>query len=732
MVSALILSAGILVVPSDAVEPAPAAADLAAYAAASQSVGRDPAAHIRLALWCEAHGLRAERTKHLALAVLRDPASGMARGLMGLVAYDGQWKRPEAVAEKVKADADLSARLAEYNQRRARAPQTADAQWALGLWCEQNGLSAEALAQFTTVTRLDPSREAARKRLGCKRVGGRWVSEAQLAAEKDEAEAQKKADKSWKPLLTKWRTWLGDEKKRGEAERALADIRDPRAVAAVWSVFVAGSATTHARAVQILGRIDAPAASRALAFLAVFDESPEVRRIATETLRRRDPREFGGLLVSLLRKPIKYQVRPVAGPGSPGVHFVEGKQFNLQRMYAPPPMPTIPNALNQWVTYDASGLPLLTQVAGFGSTTRSVLTGVGPTLSMSYEAFTHFNPSDPTLAHAVNEARASFGNVWNGFFVTHPNNRAVLSVAPDVEKSLLSVSIANRTTPTHFSERLVQIPVGQMMVEAQQSALSAQQQLARDTAVVEGCNEQIRAMNERVTGVLTQVATRDLGSDPESWRVWSINQKGYAYTRPPELPRPTVTQDVPLDYTPQPVLVTSYTQSQVQTTTGYTAALCSPLPSCFGAGTLVRTLEGVQVIESIRVGDRVLTQDIKSGALGYNPVMVIHHNPPSPTFLIKVSGDTIVSSPFHRFWITGKGWIMARDLKGGETVRLLDGPARVESVESGPVQPVFNLDVAEAHDFFAGRAAALVHDNTLPELRLEPFDAVPPLAASAR
>jgi hypothetical protein len=128
----------------------------------------------------------------------------------------------------------------------------------------------------------------------------------------------------------------------------------------------------------------------------------------------------------------------------------------------------------------------------------------------------------------------------------------------------------------------------------------------------------------------------------------------------------------------------------------------------------------------------VLTQDIKSGTLGYNPVTVIHHNAPSPTFLIKVAGDTIVSSPFHRLWITGRGWIMARELKGGEIVRLLDGPARVESVASGPVQPVFNLDVAEADDFFAGRAAALVHDNTLPELRLEPFDTVPPLAASAR
>ncbi len=40
-------------------------------------------------------------------------------------------------------------------------------------------------------------------------------------------------------------------------------------------------------------------------------------------------------MIGLLRKRVKYEVRPVGGPGSPGVLFVEGERFNVQRLYVP-------------------------------------------------------------------------------------------------------------------------------------------------------------------------------------------------------------------------------------------------------------------------------------------------------------------------------------------------------------------------------------------------------------
>jgi hypothetical protein len=73
---------------------------------------------------------------------------------------------------------------------------------------------------------------------------------------------------------------------------------------------------------------------------------------------------------------------------------------------------------------------------------------------------------------------------------------------------------------------------------------------------------------------------------------------------------------------------------------------------------------------------------------------------------------------------------MARDLAPGDTVRTLGGLVPVKSIDASDVQPVFNLDVAEDADFFVGRQGALVHDNTLPDLRQAPFDAPPSLATA--
>ena len=727
----------IAMVPPLDQSPSPPPADVTqAYQEARSKAGRSSEEQVKLALWCEAHGLTAERLNHLTLAILADPRNAAARGLMGLVAHDGRWSRPDAVAEKAKADAEMANRLADYNGRRDKTPDTADAQWKLALWCEENELKPEAQAHLMAVVRLDPSREAAWKRLGCRKYEGHWLNEAAIAAEKADDEAQKAADKKWKPLLAQYREALRgkDEAKREEAEKALDALTDPRATRWVCVTFASQGAWGQAMAIRLLGQIDSAPASRALALLAVFGETSEIRRSATETIKFRDRREYAGLLIGLLRDLIKYEVRPVNGPGSPGVLFVEGQQYNVQRMYSPPPVP--PNMLNALVWAngrDAFGLP--TDV--FQGFTYYTHTSKTESAYLPMSQFMHYQPTDPALAGMVHQAQVQMPHTaqWRAMTNFHANATPADILFNHNPKGKYGVNIAKTQQFDTPHQDQYTVPIGQMVLEYQKSAAVAQQQLTNDVASLDRQNASVKASNDLVTQALRSVSGCDLGDNREGWKAWYVNLKGYAYRPTPEQPKPTFVEDVPLAYQPQSVGI-----SQKATNTGPTVASpvayhlgsTSPVgPDCFAAGTLVRTFTGPRPIETLRAGDRVLTQNTSTGALGYKPVINVHHNPPSPTFEIHVAGDTIVSNAFHRFWKSGQGWVTARDLKAGDRLRLLDGVSEVTGVDEGKVQLVYNLDIAEDADFFAGRAAVLVHDNTLFDPRLVPFDAAQPSPSTA-
>ena len=105
---------------------------------------------------------------------------------------------------------------------------------------------------------------------------------------------------------------------------------------------------------------------------------------------------------------------------------------------------------------------------------------------------------------------------------------------------------------------------------------------------------------------------------------------------------------------------------------------------------------------------------------GYGKVIAQGSNP---------GGETIVATGIHRFWKAGVGWVMARDLKPGDPVRTLDGRVGVVSVESGIVQPVFNLELSTGKSFFVGKQGVLVHDNTTVDPVQRPFDSEPVLAS---
>jgi tetratricopeptide (TPR) repeat protein len=618
-----------------------APADRTAYDSARKTAGRDAGAHVRLALWCESHGLPSERMKHLALAVLYDPSHALARGLMGLVEYQGKWGNPEDVGKRIQDDPAYRALIREYLERRVQATHKADSQMRLAAWCEQKGLKPQAIAHYHEVVQLDPSREVAWRHLGYKKLGDRWVKAEEATAEKLEAERQRYADKRWRAKLEKLREGLEgkDAARRVRAERALSAVTDPRAVPMIWAVFVCGGERLQLAAVQMLGQIDGPAASTALATLAILYPEGQVSGRATETLTRRDPRDIVGRLISMIRKPFKYQVRPVNGPGSTGEIFVEGEQFNVRRLYRSTPV-------------DPALIP-----AGF------------------FAPSTTFNPLDNPGAGMSGTAA-----------VANPRTNP----GPDIMESLTTRAFASAGSSQGLQ-------LARRLDSIRQENRAVQQRLTTDIQAIEQINSQFKQLNDRVLPIMTRLTGQDLGAEPEKWKGWWTDQLGYAYQAPSSTSKPTLTEIVD--------------------TPSWSASL-----ECFGAGTLVRTIDGPRPIESIRVGDRLLSQKTSSGALAFQPVLAVHHTKSAPTLRISLDGETIVATGIHRFWKAGEGWSMARDLKPGDRVRVVGDVVKVRSVDTNPNQPVYNLDVAENHDFFVGSKGVLVHDSNIVQPVLEPFD----------
>ena len=66
----------------------------------------------------------------------------------------------------------------------------------------------------------------------------------------------------------------------------------------------------------------------------------------------------------------------------------------------------------------------------------------------------------------------------------------------------------------------------------------------------------------------------------------------------------------------------------------------------------------------------MLTQDTQTGTLTFQPIVTVFHNPPSATLRVRFREETVVVTGIHRFWKAGQGWVMARELKPGDRIRI--------------------------------------------------------------
>jgi hypothetical protein len=702
MIGTLVFAAACILAIPEGVNPADGDV-LKEYEAVSRSVGHSADANLKLALWCEEHRLMPERERHLAMVIVADPNNATARGLLGQVFEEGKWRSAGEVAAIHQDDPQRVAILALYKARRDKSPETADAQWKLGLWCEKNGLNDQATAHFVSVIRAEPNHELARKRLRYRRQGMRWVTNEQSAREKHDADLQEQADRHWKPKLEKLRTQLKQRDNREEAERRLAEIQDPGALNSVLHVFGHGD---QMPLVRLLGQIDSPEASMPLAMLAVNGQTPEIRRVATEIVRNRDPREFVGWLISTVREPLQLSIKENESPDSLGEIAIEGPRAKLRRNYRPAIAPFVPLLPGDFLYYDEYGLPAIARYVGSQTTfserqQRLAIPVASPQAADSRseqirEAVDRITPGFNPLGPMMDSAAAPGG----GSFVT---------------------ATTRRSYRWDFYE---QIPVGRMIRSTQLANERLRWQLAADAAQIRRSNDSVEQFNDRVLPVLEIATGEKLGADRHAWLNWWADFWGYAQSQAPE--KPQVFDEVQAN--PEAVFPTMAVSLGASLWTN--SILNSPSRfSCFGRGTLVRTLAGPIAIETLKIGDVVLASDTTTGALSYQPIVAVHHNPPAAALKIDLGSDIVVATGIHRLWKAGKGWVMARDLRAGDVLRTVSGTVEVKSVTAEKVQPVFNLEVAEGHDFFVGKSGVLAHDHSVIKPVSDPFDARPELAA---
>jgi hypothetical protein len=134
-------------------------------------------------------------------------------------------------------------------------------------------------------------------------------------------------------------------------------------------------------------------------------------------------------------------------------------------------------------------------------------------------------------------------------------------------------------------------------------------------------------------------------------------------------------------------------------------------------------------VESIRIGDQVVSQDITSGEIALRPVLRTTIRPAAVTReIVLANGESIRCTLGHPWWVVGRGWVMAKNLEAAMAIRTATGFATIESLKDAQAMETYNLVVDEDHTYFVGQSRLLSFDAS--EL-IPTFQKVPGVPADA-
>ena len=88
--------------------------------------------------------------------------------------------------------------------------------------------------------------------------------------------------------------------------------------------------------------------------------------------------------------------------------------------------------------------------------------------------------------------------------------------------------------------------------------------------------------------------------------------------------------------------------------------------ACFMAGTLVATANGLAAIETIKAGDYGLSTDPDTMKTEYKPVLETYIRKVDRLVHLIISGEEIITTVDHPFYVQGRGFIEAGNLLLGD------------------------------------------------------------------
>lgn len=217
---------------------------------------------------------------------------------------------------------------------------------------------------------------------------------------------------------------------------------------------------------------------------------------------------------------------------------------------------------------------------------------------------------------------------------------------------------------------------------------------------LEAIDQQQLEQNHQIDGLLTKITNIRNHSSPQDWWSW---WDSYSDTSTDQKTNRTF-EVTEFEQIEEPFVVIAIRHS------------------CFVAGTPVWTERGAIPIEQLRVGDMALSKDAETGEVAYRPIIRTTIRDPRPLVTVDFGTEQITATEGHPFWVSGKGWVKARELSNGHKIHTPTGTITVEKVTPTNAEKVYNLVVDGFHTYFVGMSQVLVHDVSI----TSPTDAVVP------